>query len=148
MMFHTGSVSFLIENNFNFNKLFEKGINFGRYSEEEHLRSLCRQKATKNFESVRSYSVLSQTHQKRLEEMMLEIENFVYDPNTTEDLTFQIESYSLKKALSKRVTDVYLGTGVFTEFNRQSPETSIKKSRSFKQVNFLRNVKRMSENFE
>ena len=79
---------------------------------------------------------------------MQEIENFVYDPNTTESLTFEIESYSLKKALSKRVTDVYMGTGVFTEFNRQSPETIIKKSRSFKQVNFLRNVKRMSENFE
>lgn len=79
---------------------------------------------------------------------MVDIENFVYDPNTTSDLVFEIESYSLKKALSKRVTEVYMGTGVFTEFSRQSPETTIKKSRSFKQVNFLRNIKRMSENFE
>lgn len=79
---------------------------------------------------------------------MEEIENFVYDPNTTENHTFDIESYSLRKALSKRVTDVYMGTGVFAEFNRQSPEMLIKKARSFKQVNFLRNVKRMPEKYD
>jgi len=62
--------------------------------------------------------VLSQTHQKRLEELMVEVEDFVYDPNTPESLTFLIESNSLKKALSKRVTDVYMGTGVFTDYNR------------------------------
>lgn len=76
---------------------------------------------------------------------MVEVENFVYDPNTPESITFHIESYSLKKALSKRVTDVYMGTGVFTDYNRQSPEALVKKSRSFKQVNFLRNVKPMSD---
>ena len=62
--------------------------------------------------------MLSQTHQKRLEELMVEVEDFVYDPNTPESLTFLIESNSLKKALSKRVTDVYMGTGVFTDYNR------------------------------
>ena len=49
---------------------------------------------------------------------MVEVEDFVYDPNTPESLTFLIESNSLKKALSKRVTDVYMGTGVFTDYNR------------------------------
>jgi len=49
---------------------------------------------------------------------MDDIEDFVYDPNTTENRLIDIESYSLRKALSKRVTDVYMGTGVFAEFNR------------------------------
>ena len=92
--------------------------------------------------------MLSQTHQKRLEDMMSDIEDFVYDPNTTETHVIEVESYSLRKALSKRVTDVYMRTGVFAEFNRQSPEMVIKKSKSFKQVNFLRNVNPMPENFE
>lgn len=63
---------------FNFNKLFDKGINYGRYSQSEYLKSLCRQKVTKNFESIRSYSILSKTHQIDLEKKMKEIEEFVY----------------------------------------------------------------------
>ena len=56
--------------------------------------------------------------EKLFEEIMDDIEDFVYDPNTTENRLIDIESYSLRKALSKRVTDVYMGTGVFAEFNR------------------------------
>lgn len=33
-----------------------------------------------------------------------------------------------------------MGTGVFTEFQRNSTETVIKKSKSFKQRNFMRGV--------
>jgi hypothetical protein len=33
-----------------------------------------------------------------------------------------------------------MGTGVFTEFQRNSTETIIKKSKSFKQRNFMRGV--------
>lgn len=31
-----------------------------------------------------------------------------------------------------------MGTGIFTEFTRQSAETIIKKSKTFKQINFLK----------
>jgi Cft2 family RNA processing exonuclease len=44
----------------------------------------------------------------------------------------------LKKALAKTVTKIYMNTGIFTEFQRALPETVIKKSKSFKQANFLR----------
>lgn len=70
--------------------------------------------------------------------MMDKIEEFVYDPTSEKTLIFHIGSYSLKKALAREVTRVYMSTGVFTEFQRALPETIIKKSKSFKQANFLR----------
>lgn len=69
---------------------------------------------------------------------MQKIEEFVYDPTSGQKLIFNIGSYSLKKALSKQVTKIYLNTGIFTEFQRNISETVIKKSKAFKQVNFLR----------
>lgn len=47
---------------------------------------------------------------------MKKIEDFVYDPTSGITLIFQIGSYSLKKALAKQVTKVYMNTGIFTEF--------------------------------
>ena len=47
---------------------------------------------------------------------MRQIEEFVYDPASQKELVFEIPSQSLKKALSKEVTRVYNGSGVFTEF--------------------------------
>jgi hypothetical protein len=127
-----------MQNKFNFNKLFDKGINYGRYSQSDYLKNLCRQKVTKNFESVRSFSILSKTHQKDLEKYLTQIHEYVYDAKTSDKLTFQIESYALKKQLSRKVTEKYMGTGIFTEFSRQSPETVIKKSKQFRQANFLK----------
>jgi len=70
--------------------------------------------------------------------MMAKIDDWVYDPTSSNKLVFCIASYSLKKALSKKVTKVYMSTGVFTEFQRNINETIVKKSKSFKQSNFLR----------
>ena len=80
--------------------------------------------------------------------MMDKVEEFAYDPTAGDRLIFQIQSYALKKALSKRITDKYMGTGIFTEFQRQSPETIVKKSKSFKQINFLRDVLPMDAKME
>ena len=62
MMFQSGAVSFLIQNNFDFNKLFDKGISYSRFTDKERILKLCRQKITKTSESVRAYSILSKTH--------------------------------------------------------------------------------------
>lgn len=70
--------------------------------------------------------------------MMNKINEFVHDSNSEDKLIFQIYSYPLKKALSKKVNEKYMNTGVFTEFQRQSPETIIKKSKNFKQVHYLK----------
>ena len=72
--------------------------------------------------------------------MMKQIDEWVYDTNSEERLVFQVQSYSLKKALAKEVTNVYKGTGVFTDFNRSSSETLVKKTKTFKQRNFMRGV--------
>lgn len=47
---------------------------------------------------------------------MVKIDEFVFDATSTSKLIFHIDSYSLKKALSKEVTRVYITTGIFTEF--------------------------------
>ena len=41
MMFQSGAVSFLIQNNFDFNKLFDKGINYGRFTDKDLIHKLC-----------------------------------------------------------------------------------------------------------
>jgi hypothetical protein len=50
--------------------------------------------------------------------MMKRVDEWVYDTNSGDILTFTIQSYSLKKALQKEVTKVYNKSGVFTEFTR------------------------------
>jgi hypothetical protein len=72
-----------------------------------------------------------------MDSMMLQIEKFVQNPISGPRLTINIGSYSLKKALSKEVSKVYANSGLFMEFQKSKAETVIKKSKSFKQVNFL-----------
>ena len=52
-----------------------------------------------------------------------------------------MESYALKKALAKRVTEIYISTGIFTEFSRADSLCTVKKSKNFKQAHFLRDIK-------
>lgn len=73
--------------------------------------------------------MLSKTHQMEVGKMLEEIHDFIHDPNTNDTLTYQIESYAMKKALGRKITEKYLNTGIFTEYNRQSPETVIKKTK-------------------
>ena len=79
-----------MQNNFDFNKLFDKGISYGRIGNKQAIRELCRQKVTKTLEMIRSCSVLSKSHQKQLDDMMDEIEKFVFDPTTEDRLVYQI----------------------------------------------------------
>ena len=69
---------------------------------------------------------------------MERIEDWVYDPTSNLKLTFEIASYSLKKALSKNVTKFYMHSGIFTEYQNNISETVVKKSKSFNQSNYLR----------
>ena len=62
------------------------------------------------------FSCLSSKHSQMLTDFMRQIEDFVYDSSSSKELVFEIPSQSLKKALSKEVTRVYNGSGVFTEF--------------------------------
>jgi len=73
---------------------------------------------------------------------MEQIETWVYDQTAERRLILEIPSYSLRKALSKAVTRQYRSTGVFTDFNRDVAQTTIKKNKSFKQEKFLRGFAR------
>ena len=101
MLFQANSISFNAGNNFDFNKLFNQAITFAKIEEELTVRRQCTYKVLKNFPSERQYTCLSANHQKQLDEMMERIEEWVYDSQSNPRLTFNIASYSLKKALSK-----------------------------------------------
>ena len=113
-------------------------MSYAPLSEREHLQQLCIYKVTKTFPQERFTQTLSNKHQQDLERFMEQIEEFVYNPCSEQTLVFQISSPSLQKALSKQVTKVYMSTGIFAQYQRGNPETKIKKSKSFKQANFLR----------
>ena len=127
----------MIQNNFDFNKLFEKGVHYGRYTDEAYLAKLCYQKVSKTLDTTRTHTCLSKRHQDLLETMMKQIEIFVYDPTSKDSIVFNLQSYALKKALGKRVTEAYMATGIFTEFSRAQPETTIRKTDRFKQANYI-----------
>ena len=107
---------------------------------------------------MRSYSSLSTANQKKLQEYMAQIDDWVHDSNSGERLILDIQSYGLKKALGKynlsgltdflfrEVTKVYIGKGVFTEFQRNTTETVIKKTKTFKQTKFLRGFSSADDN--
>ena len=67
---------------------------------------------------MRSFSILSKTNLKLLDLMMDKINEFVHDSNSEDKIIFEIYSYPLKKALGKKVSEKYMNTGVFTEFQR------------------------------
>ncbi len=112
----SNAISFLAGNNFDFNKLFNQGISFARQSEEQDIYDQSIYKVTKSFPSERSYSSLSEAHQRMLDDMMARIDEWVYDPSQQNKLVFNLDSYSLKKALGKQVTKHYMKSGIFTEF--------------------------------
>ena len=51
-----------------------------------------------------------------LDDMMARIDEWVYDPSQQNKLVFNLQSYSLKKALGKQVTKNYMKSGISTEF--------------------------------
>lgn len=65
------------------------------------MRQYCVYKVTKSYPSMRQYTSLSTAHQKKLEKLLKEIKEWVYDSNSGETNTLNIESYSLRKALQK-----------------------------------------------
>ena len=86
----------------------------------------------------RIMSSLSTKHQKELDKFMVRIKEFVYDSQSSDREKFDIPNKSLQKALQKEVTKVYMGTGLFTEYDKKNPETTIKKSKAFKQSQFIK----------
>ena len=118
-------------NNFDFNKLFNQGISFARQSEAREVYDQCIMKTTKIFPSERSYTSLSGSHQRQLDDMMSKIDEWVYDPSQQLELVLNLHSYSLRKALSKQVTKSYPKSGVFVEYRNGLPETVVRKSKSF-----------------
>ena len=68
--------------------------------------------------------------------MLATIREFVYDASSASKLVFNIESNSLKKALSQAVSQRYMNTGVFTEYSQAIKQVIVKKGKSFKQEHF------------
>lgn len=124
---------FLAENKFDFNKLFNEAINYVRESEFESLKQKSLYDITKSHPATRQYSALSTANMKALENLLKEVDDFVYDKASKLEHELKIASFSLKKALDKKLKEKYSGTGIFLNysFDRSKP-TIVKKTRGFK----------------
>lgn len=69
---------------------------------------------------------------------MDEIEQWVYDPQSDKCKQFEIQSFSLRKALNRQLSKTYMNQGVFMDYDRNTTTVKIKKSKGFRQSNFLR----------
>ena len=63
---------------------------------------------------------------------MKKVDDFVYDKFSKSEKFLPVASYSLKKALAKKIKQKYLGTGVFLNYDYQSKGAIVKKTRGFK----------------
>ena len=81
---------------------------------------------------MRRYSALTAAHKSKLEEIIEKVDAFVWDKASMQETSFNIASYSLKKALDKELKKKYMGTGVFLNYNKETKKAVIKKTRGFK----------------
>ena len=78
---------------------------------------------------MRYFTCLSNKHQDKLTELLKEIDKFVYDSESNEKKEFFIESFELRKAIYKRINEMYNNTGVFFEMTKNSSSTIVKKTK-------------------
>ena len=144
----SSTIAQLSRQKFDFTTLLSKGITYSRYAPEERTRDLCEEKIRGgglNGANKWRLAKLGPVHEEKMDAIMLEIEKYVYDPVRKKDKVIKIESYSMRRALEDRVKKVYKNTGVFTEISRIHPETIIKKTRGFRQANFLNSILELEE---
>ena len=99
MLFQAQAITFLSESRFDFNKLFSEAVSYYPVSKKEELKKQCEMQVKKTVPNMRSFTTLSNNHQKELKKMLKKIDDWVYDTNSKETLVFQVQSYALKKAL-------------------------------------------------
>ena len=69
---------------------------------------------------------------------MSRINEWVFEADADGKLLFTITSSALKTRLSDEIKKLYIGKGVFCDFNRGEPTVTIKKGKGFKQTDFIK----------
>ena len=134
MQFDTSSLKFLIDNNFNFNKLFKEGLTYQKLSDKDLIHSRIAKVVGDAPPYKRFYTSLGQQSQTSLKDYLVKCQDFVEktrsDTENQHFLELQIESYALKKQLAR---DLYVIYGeqnlIYTNYSKDSDKFTIKKQR-------------------
>ena len=116
------ALRFLADHNFDFNTLFSKGICYTKMSEMANTYDKCVFNVGGHDPHTRTFDCLSVAHQNQFDQVMVDIEEFVYDSKSERIKSFTVKSMSLKKAIFHKVNKVYAGTGVFFQYSKTSDE--------------------------
>jgi hypothetical protein len=135
MQFDTSCINFLMQNKFDFNKLFTQAISYQRLSDKELINT----RIAKTFFELpafnRSYTHLGSQSTKTLKEYVSKVQNFVElskkNENQYQVLELTIESFALKKQLARELSDLYSEQRIiFTEYKKGSDLFTVRKWRT------------------
>ena len=146
MQFKTSNIRFLMKHNFDFNKLFNLGVNYQRLSNENVVREKITERAqdpsaiisTETSEGARynvhrAYQSIGTSSQASLKEYIRAVANFAQMIKTTEEmllLEINIESFALRRRLSQELQGFYKDTNlIFTQFSKASNTFTVRKWR-------------------
>jgi hypothetical protein len=146
MQFKTSNIRFLMKHNFDFNKLFNLGVNYQRLSDQALIREKIAQRAADPTAQIstttsegtrynvhRAYQAIGTASQAKLKAYIRAVANFAQLVQVSEDmllLEIEIESFALRRRLSQELQSCYKETNlIFTQFSKASPIFTVRKWR-------------------
>lgn len=135
VQFDSSTLKFLLDNNFDFNKLFKDGINYSRLSEKDQINERMKKYLREAPEFKRFYTHLGSKSSQSLDELISKVQNFVekvkLDVNNQHCLELEIESFALKKQLATNIHNIYKDQGiVYCEYKKGTSTFTVKKWKS------------------
>ena len=116
--FKSSNLKFLMQHNFDFNKLFKEGVNYQRLSDEPLVKKKIDLRSEEDiirstggitsnqgirYNTQRAYTSIGSTSQTSLEDYVRKVANFAILAQSREDwpiMEIRIESYALRRKLS------------------------------------------------
>ena len=146
MQFKTSNIRFLMKHNFDFNKLFNLGVNYQRLCNQDLIREKIAQRAadptavisTTTSEGVRynerrAYQSIGSTSKAQLKDYTRAVANFAQLVQQSDDmflLEIHIESFALRRRLSQELQSFYKDSNlIFTQFSKASNIFTVRKWR-------------------
>lgn len=146
MQFKTSNIRFLMKHNFDFNKLFNLGVNYQRLSDQQAVRDKIAQKTQDptavisiasnegaRYNERRSYQSIGSASQQLLKQYIRAVANFAELVQSSEDiylLEIPIESFALRRRLSQELQSFYKDSNlIFTQFSKANPIFTVRKWR-------------------
>lgn len=104
-------MKFLLQNKFDFNKLFRVGINYERLEDKPIIHQRISKFLREAPDFKRFYTHLGSQSSQTLDSLVSKVQHFVekakLDTNNQHNLTLEIESFALKRQLAAQLTQMY-----------------------------------------